>query len=245
MKKEEFFKEIFYQIKDEDIKELKEGLISVLVVRDMRLPYNSLLERLNVIGRLQKQDGLIGELQKQGVNNDFVKVVSKKKYNTIPWHSDRTYHSHPPRFVVLYALSIPHQGKEDITLFCDLQRVYQEMPEKMIRKLSCLQLLHLNRNLLNPKVRKLAIRSFPCVQAVHPLVQSDRKGKYLFFNRMYVVDFPLKEKLCEYIYQKNYIYEHHWALFDLVIFNNFKTNHMRHKTPESKIPRTIARFHLN
>jgi len=235
MEEREFIKETPYKLKDEDIQGLKKGILSVLVIRNMPLSYSSLLKQVKRIGKLQKQD----------ISGTFVKVSSGKTLAGIPWHTDRSYHPQPPHFVALYSLSAAEQSKGGLTLFCDLQRAYQDMPEEMIRKLSHLQLLHFNRYMLDPKAKRRSIKNFRCVSAIHPLIQSDKTGKYLFFNLDYTAEFPLKQKLCNHIYQKSYIYEHHWKAFDLVISNNMKTNHMLQKTVNSKSPRTMLRFHLN
>ena len=233
MEKREFLKEA-YKIKDEDIQRLKRGLISVLVVRDIPLSYSSLLEKLKSVGKLQKQD----------ISGDFFRIASGTTMPGIPWHTDRSYHPLPPRFVALYALSVPEPGKGGMTSFCDLQKAYQDMPEDMKKKFNHLQLLHLNRYMLDPKQKRRLSRRFRCVSAVHPLVQSDETGQYLFFDMDYTVDFPLKRELCRYVYQKDYIYDHHWAPFDLVISNNLKTNHKLQKTVNSKTPRKVLRLHF-
>ena len=67
-----------------------------------------------------------------------------------------------------------------------------------------------------------------------------------FFNWDYTADFPLKEKLCWHIYQPHYIYKHQWSPFDLIISNNFKTNHRRDKILDpGPFHRTMSRFHLD
>lgn len=236
MKEREFVRKVSHKIKDIDIKDLKSGLVSILVVHNIPLSQKSLLEQLNRIGNLQRQD----------ISGDFINIISfKKATNGMPWHTDRSYHSHPPQFVALYALSVPEENKGGATLYCDLQKAYQGLSKEMIKKLNHLYLLHLNKYMLDPKSRRKYARRFLRGSAVHPLIQSDETGKYLFFNWDYTDDFPLKEKLCRHVYQMAHIYKHQWSPFDLIISNNLKTNHRREENLDLESPRTLWRFHLS
>ena len=115
----------------------------------------------------------------------------------------------------------------------------------MLDKTKDLQLLHLNKYQRNPKQKKSLGRRFRCVSAVHPVIKSDETGRYLYFNWDYTEDFPLRNELGRHIYQKPYIYTHHWSPFDLVIFNNFKTNHKKQRAIDRQSFRRTARFHVN
>ena len=235
MKNREFVRKTFHQIRDTDIEDLKKGAVSILVVHNIPLSPKDLFKELNRIGRFQKQD----------MSRDFIQTVTiSKKHRGLPWHTDRSYHTRPPRFVALYASRAPEKKTGGDTLYCDLQKAYQDLPEKTMKKIEGLQLLHFNRYMLFPKIRRKDIRKFHILSSIHPLVQSDERGKYLFFNWDYTDDFPLKGELCRHIYQTNYIYKHHWSSFDLVISNNFKTNHKRNRFNPGQSPRTLSRFHI-
>ena len=236
MKKREFVRKAFQKIKDTDIQDLKNGIVSVLVVRNIPLSLKALLKQLNRIGKLQKQD----------ISSDFVNtVIHSRDTPKLPWHTDRSYHPSPPCFVALYSLKIPAGNPSGNTRFCDMQQAYQDLSKEMAAALSPLQLLHLNRYQKDPREKPLA-KNFRLLSAVHPLVQSDKTGKYLFFNQDYTDSFPIKQELCEHVYQKTYIYTHCWSPFDLVISNNLKTNHCREKIQNlNGAIRTILRFHLN
>ena len=126
MKKRQFIKETSHKITDEDIKELQAGLVSILVVHEIQLSLDAMSEELKRLGKLQSQDIIGGAL---------IKVSSgEKSTGGIPWHSDRSYHPHPPQFVVLYTLSTPDQTKEGATFFCDLQKAYQDMSWGNVRQ---------------------------------------------------------------------------------------------------------------
>ena len=235
MENREFVRKISHQIKDKDIRDLKNGIVSVLVVRNIPLSKLALQEQLNRIGKLKKQD----------VSNNFITTMAvKKEGQGLPWHTDRSYHLHPPQFVALYSLSLQKKGGE--TLYCDLQKAYQELPQEMIKKIEQMKLLHCNKYMRDSKIFKNQGRSYRILSAVHPLIKSDKTGKYLFFNQDYTDDFSLKKELCRHVYQPSYIYKHEWLPFDLIISNNLKTNHARNKITElGESPRVILRFHLN
>ena len=215
MQNREFIRKIFHPISDKDIRDLKNGLVSILVVQNIFLSIDALTEQLKRIGNLKKQDG----------NNDFIYFVKMRKdHPGRPFHIDRSYHPKPPRFSALYALKAPNKNKGGATYYCDLQKAYQELPQKMIKKIEQMKLLYFNRYMAN-SANKKHIRHYHILSAVHPLVQSDKTGKYLFFSLEHAANFPLKKKLYQHICQPAYIYKHHWSVFDLIVSNNFKTCH--------------------
>ena len=234
--KREFVRQISYQIENKDIQDLKRGFVSALVVRNIEFSKDSLTGLLLKLGSFQRQDISGGA---------FVNTISGKGASqSIDWHADRAYHPYPPRFVALYSLSTLDKKRGGATCFCDLQKAYQDMPESMKKKINPLNLLFFNRYMLYKALWPQRGR-FRLLSAIHPLVRSDETGKYLFFNRDYTADFELKSELCRHIYKKAYIYTHYWSRFDLLISNNFKTNHLRQKTLGKGPPyRKILRFHL-
>ena len=236
MKNREFVRKTYHKLTDTDIQDLKKGIVSVLIVRDIPLSMKALFKELNRIGLFQRQD----------VSYKFINTSNiNEEKQALPWHMDRSYHFHPPRFIALYARSVPKKEVGGETSYCDLQKAYQDLPIETMEELNDLQLLHLNKYVLIPKQSKKIKKNFHILSAVHPLVQFDEMGKYLFFSEDYVADFYLKEKLCQHIYQATYIYKHHWSSFDLVISNNFKTNHRREKMLNpGQSSRIMSRFHL-
>lgn len=231
VKNREFIRTIYHKITDADIQDLKKGVVSVLVVRSFRLSETALFRELKRIGQFQRQD----------ISRDFLGTsVINSKHPALPWHMDRSYHHHLPRFIALYALSVPEKKVGGETSYCDMQKAYEDLSATMKKEICDLQLLYSNKCKVSSYKKK-----FPISSAIHPLVQSDETGKYLFFDRDYAVNFHLKEKLCQHIYQTAYIYKHHWSSWDLVLSNNFKTNHQREKTVSpSQSPRVLTKFHL-
>ena len=232
----EFVRQTFHKITDADIHDLKRGAVSVLVVHGIPLSIKDLLKQLNRIGELQRQD----------INGDFVRTHTiNQACEGMPWHTDRSYHPHPPQFVALYAFSAPKKEAGGETLYCDMQKACQDLPEKAMKEINELQLLHFNKYSLFPKKIIKGMKKIRIISAVHPLIKSDEMGKYLFFNQDYTAEFYLKEKLCRHTYKSSYIYEHRWSSFDLVISNNFKTNHKRETllNPGQSF-RTVTRIHI-
>lgn len=234
--KREFVRQIFCQAQNKDIQDLKRGFVSVLVVRNIEFSRDSLTELLLKLGAFQEQDV---------ANGAFINAIHGQAANkSIDWHADRAYHPYPPRFLALYSLSALDKKRGGGTCFCDLQKAYRDMPEEMKKKINPLNLLYFNRYMLYKACRPQR-GQFRLLSAIHSLVQSDETGEYLFFNRDYADDFELKSELCRHIYKKAYIYTHYWSRFDLVISNNFKTNHLRQETLGEGPPyRNILRFHL-
>ena len=236
MKNREFIRKTYHEVTDTDIQDLKKGIVSVLIVHKIPLSMNALSKELYRIGQFQRQD----------VNYNFINTITlNKETQKLPWHMDRSYHFRPPRFIALYAFSTPEKEVGGETLYCDMQKACQDLPTETMKKLNDLQLLHFNKYALTPKYSKKIKKNFHILSAVHPLVQFDETGKYLFFSEDYVADFIYKEELCRHIYQPAYIYKHHWSSFDLVISNNFKTNHRREKMLNpGQSPRIVSRVHL-
>ena len=246
IKNREFVRQTSHKITDTDIQDLKRGAVSVLVVHSIPLSTEDLLKQLNRIGEFQRQD----------ISGDFVSTQTINQASKgIPWHTDRSYHPHPPQFVVLYASSAPKKEAGGETLYCDMQKAYQDLPEKTMKEINELQLLHFNKYIPFPKkiikrnmhLNLLEVKKsrFHIISAIHPLIKSDEIGKYLFFNKDFTAEFYLKEKLCQHTYKSSYIYEHRWSSFDLVISNNFKTNHKRETllNPGQSF-RTMTRVHI-
>lgn len=56
------------------------------------------------------------------------------------WHSDHTFHRAPASVTLLYAAAVPRQGGD--TLFVDMARAYDELPESTRARLAGLRAIH-------------------------------------------------------------------------------------------------------
>ncbi|MFO1056026.1 MAG: TauD/TfdA family dioxygenase [Dongiaceae bacterium] len=56
------------------------------------------------------------------------------------WHSDHTFHRAPASVTLLYAAAVPRQGGD--TLFVDMARAYDELPEPTRARLAGLRAIH-------------------------------------------------------------------------------------------------------
>ena len=155
------------------------------------------------------------------------------------FHSDMCYVERPSMSTILYAMNIPSVGGN--TLFANMYQAYDTLPEATKQRLACLRAV----NSYDPGTKapmaatrtqsasSKNARSFaqPLV-CTHPVTGK----KALYLNRLmteYIVGMPREEsnQLLESLFahqeQTQFIYEHHWTLGDLVMWDNRCVLHAR------------------
>lgn len=186
-----------------------------------RFAYNELADISNVTA-----DGEVAA-------RDHAKIVNNVANQL--WHSDSSFQQTRAKYSMLSAHVLPSFGGE--TEFADLRAAYDALPEWRKKQVESLVAVHdslHSRFLLGDTGYSEAQRK-TIPPARWPLVQTDprsgRKALYVGIHieriegmtapegRMLVMD------LMEHATQRQFVYQHHWQVGDLVIWDNTTTVH--------------------
>jgi taurine dioxygenase len=159
----------------------------------------------------------------------------------IPWHSDLTYTETPSRGALLLARVVPPERGD--TGYIDTAAVYDALPDSMRRRIEGLRAVHS----LGPIQEQLRLATrmgadteggeAPTFQPVtHPLVQVHPESgrKVLNISPTFIRSIEgmqaseseaLLDELKAFATQEHFAYYHHWAVGDLVIWDNRRTMH--------------------
>jgi taurine dioxygenase len=153
------------------------------------------------------------------------------------WHTDMSYAAEPPDASMLYSLEIPSVGGD--TWFCSMKAALATMPTALAERVRTLDIKHDGTFDSGGFVRKgLTATNDPrtSVGTPHPAVtqhpQSGEHALYLGRRRnAYIMGLELaeSEQLLDEIwtYIDAAVYQHRWALGDLVLWDNRTTMHRR------------------
>ncbi|HEV2547977.1 MAG TPA: TauD/TfdA family dioxygenase [Stellaceae bacterium] len=151
------------------------------------------------------------------------------------WHTDSSFKLVPARCSLLSAREIPPEGGE--TEFADMRAAYDALPDAKKRALEGLVVEHSifrSRSLIGftafneeihrelPPVPQLLVRRHP---------GSGRKTLYLASHASHVIGWPLEEgrelieELIRFATQPQFVYQHHWRVGDLVMWDDRCTMH--------------------
>jgi alpha-ketoglutarate-dependent 2,4-dichlorophenoxyacetate dioxygenase len=197
------------------------GLLKIRGGGPRRFQHAELADISNV-----KIDGQVAE-------RDHAKIIGNLANQL--WHSDSSFQSTRAKYSMLSAHVLPSFGGE--TEFADLRAAYDDLPDWRKRQVDPLIAVHHSlhsRFLLGDTGYDEAQRN-RIPPARWPLVQTDpRSGRKALFvgihienvegmtapeGRMLVMD------LLEHATQPKFVYQHHWQVGDLVIWDNTTTVH--------------------
>jgi alpha-ketoglutarate-dependent 2,4-dichlorophenoxyacetate dioxygenase len=181
-----------------------------------RFKYDELADISNV-----KTDGSVAE-------RDHAKIVNNIANQL--WHSDSSFQKPAARYSMLHAVAIPDRGGE--TEFADLRAAYDGLPEELKREIAGLEaehyVLHSRFMLGDNAYTEEQKRAIP--PAVWPLVRthagSQRKLLWVGIHATHVLGMTVPEgrmllmDLLEHATQRQYVYQHHWRVGDLVMWDN-------------------------
>jgi alpha-ketoglutarate-dependent 2,4-dichlorophenoxyacetate dioxygenase len=192
------------------------GLRKIRKGQAHRFKYDELADISNV-----KADGSVAE-------RDHAKILSNIANQL--WHSDSSFQKPAARYSMLHAVAIPERGGE--TEFADLRAAYDGLPEDLKREIAGLEAehyaLHSRIMLGDSAYTEEQKRAIP--PAVWPLVRthagSKRKLLWVGIHATHVVGMTLPEgrmllmDLLEHATQRQFVYQHHWKVGDLVMWDN-------------------------
>jgi len=170
------------------------------------------------------------------------------------WHSDSSFKATPAKYSMLHARVIPPEAGD--TQFADMRRAYDGLPaalQAQIEHLVCDHSLIYSRALLGFEAftEKEKIEYTPVPQRLvrwHP--GSQRRSVYLSSHIGAVHGMPRPEamvlirELIEQATQKEFVYNHSWAQFDLVMWDNRSTMHRARPYDDKKYKRDMRRMTL-
>ena len=231
---------------------------SVLCFPDQKISPQDQVRFANIFGppdvRFRPRSGEASE----AVRERGVMLVSNIRKDGVPigslpdgemqFHSDGSHRQRPYRATTLFAIKVPSRGGE--TLFANLYKAYETLPEPMKRRLDGLKVCNIynydsvSRDATDENDPKNSVAIHPLVR-VHP----DSKRKSLYLSRLmsrYIAAMDRKEsdallaELFDHIERPEFVYMHRWTPGDLVIWDNRCTNHARNDFPAE--PRLLRRY---
>jgi alpha-ketoglutarate-dependent 2,4-dichlorophenoxyacetate dioxygenase len=151
------------------------------------------------------------------------------------WHSDSSFQKPRAKYSMLSAVTVPGFGGE--TEFADLRMAFDALPEWRKRQVEGLEAVHYalhSRFLLgDTSYTEEQRNSIP--PATWPLVQTDpRSGRRILFVGVHACEVQgmtlaegrmLLMDLLEHATQRQFVYQHHWQVGDLVMWDNTATVH--------------------
>jgi taurine dioxygenase len=153
------------------------------------------------------------------------------------WHTDMSYAAQPPDASILYSLEVPAAGGD--TWFCGMKAALAKMPRALVRRISRLDIKHdgtydsgggLRKGMAPSKDPRTSVGTPHPIVIRHPV--SGARSLYLGRRlNAYVVGLELdeSERLLDEIwsYVDAAVYQHKWAVGDLVLWDNRTTMHRR------------------
>ena len=176
-------------------------------------------------------------------------LVSNVKLNGVPigafgdgdmwFHIDSGYTQRPYRYTFLYGVELPSSGGN--TLFSNMYRAYDAVPERLKRKLAGCKALHIHEYKRTAKV-DLSTDISDAPHWFQPLfITHPRTGKKsLFVDRLMTariegVSAEESDEILAELYdigeRPEFIYEHEWQLGDFIMWDNLALIHARTDFP--------------
>ncbi len=155
------------------------------------------------------------------------------------WHTDMSYLPSPPKASLLYSLEVPAEGGD--TSFCDMYRALDGLPAELRARVAGLRVKHDGTYNSGGYVREGVTPTDDPRQApgmLHPLVcthpESGRQMLYLGRRRMSWIEGmtlaeseALLDEVWAHATRAELGFTHHWAVGDLVLWDNRCTMHRR------------------
>jgi alpha-ketoglutarate-dependent 2,4-dichlorophenoxyacetate dioxygenase len=151
------------------------------------------------------------------------------------WHSDSSFQKPRAKYSMLSAVTVPGFGGE--TEFADLRMAFDALPEWRKRQVEGLEAVHyaLHSRFLLGDTGYTEEQRNSIPPASWPLVQTDpRSGRKILFVGVHACEVEgmtlaegrmLLMDLLEHATQRQFVYQHHWRVGDLVMWDNTATVH--------------------
>ncbi len=151
------------------------------------------------------------------------------------FHNDQSYYEQPCKATLLYAMEIPKQGGN--TLFLNTAKAYAALGPEEQQKIAMLQVFNVYDYDRNPTIPSEAFDS-DAPHYIHPLVikHPETGVPALFISRLMSHHIEgmaapesraLLDRLLDHAEKASFVYEHVWRVGDLVMWDNFASQHAR------------------
>jgi len=158
------------------------------------------------------------------------------------FHIDSGYAARPYKYTLLYAIKLPTEGGN--TLFANMYRAYETLPQDLKDKLTGRKALHIHEYKRREKV-DLSADFSKSPHAFHPVVTTHPETglKSLFVDRLMTARLEgfapeestrILEQLFDHAERPENIYEHVWRYGDLIMWDNRCVTHGRTYFPKDQ-----------
>lgn len=174
------------------------------------------------------------------------------------WHSDHYHLEFPGLFTFLHALEIPPVAGE--TRYANGIAAWDAMPEAMRQRIDGLQVLHSRKRLFrelfpDATEEQVEAEGRKYADVIHPLVrthpESGRKGLFLGGEwGSTILGLPEDEakalfaEVLAHLISKDFVFEHHWQVGDLLMSDNRCSLHRASEWDETQHKRRLHRIIL-
>jgi taurine dioxygenase len=180
------------------------------------------------------------------------------------WHTDLSYTSLPSRGSIMHSHKVPHRNGKPLgdTSFCSTAVAYEMLPPDLQRRIEGRQAIHrfwdrylAERGKAGQQVEVSAERRATLPDVAHPMVRTHPVSgrKCLFVNEGFtigIVGMPeaesraLLQQLYDHISRPENVYRHSWKVGDVVMWDNWATQHRLNVDYTPAEPRFMQRTTL-
>jgi taurine dioxygenase len=211
----------------------------VLVVRGQSLDASQFVRFARGFGEIEMYDGHLADFLLEGQREIIVLSNIERDGKPIGvvdagtyWHTDRSYVPKPAWSSCLYALEVPHADDGTPlgdTEFASMAAALAALPEAMQARLETLRACH-------EYVFRFSRRNDSLPGVEHPVVLRHplTGARCLFVNKGFTHHMvgmseeegnALLEALYEHARRPEFVYRHQWRVGDLVMWDNYATQH--------------------
>jgi taurine dioxygenase len=205
------------------------GLPERALHQEKKLTSSTEFPELMIVSNIKKNGRAIGHLG------------AKEAY----WHTDMCYTDVPPIASILYAIEVPSSGGN--TEFMNMYSVYDAIPTDLMEEISALSIKH-DRSYTAVGELRYGFNDVTdvatCPGSIHPIIQQHPfTGKsFLYLGRRlnaHVVGYSVADsevllnKLWKYARSPEFCWTQHWAVGDILIWDNRCTMHRRDSFDEN------------
>lgn len=180
------------------------------------------------------------------------------------WHTDLSYTKVPSRGSIMHAHRVPHRNGKPLgdTSFCSTAAAYDSLPKELKRRIEGLQAVHrfwdrylAERKKAGQTVEISEERRAQTPDVVHPVVKTHPLSgrKCLFVNEGFTISIigmaqdesrELLDALLDHCGRAENVYRHSWQVGDVVMWDNWATQHRLNVDYTSADPRFMQRTTL-
>ncbi|MDA9546147.1 MULTISPECIES: TauD/TfdA family dioxygenase [unclassified Bradyrhizobium] len=238
----------------------------VLVFRGQALEDRHQVEFSRLFGSLEAPIGTIRRDRKHRLGRELADISNLDENDNIRassdrwrmmlranelWHTDSSFKPVPAKFSLLSAREVPPEGGE--TEFADLRAAYEALDPSTQDKIAPLVAEHSifhSRSLVGyTEFSDEERAALPPVQ--QPLVRlhlgSQRRTLFLASHASHIVGWPIPQgrallkDLTDFSTQPRFVYQHHWRVGDLVMWDNRCTLHRARPYDDMRCRRDMRR----